>query len=258
MILVVGCGFVGQTVAKSLEDDGQEVVRIDPKYNNNKIADYKDKAVCAIVAVPTPTSNDKDSPYYGGCDDSIIKEVLDELGPIRTLLKCTVPPDMLDKYPKNVTYNPEFLRAKTAQQDWDSQKFFILGGEPEECEWWARKFAYLPKQKYNFLDVTRFIFTDRKTASAIKYMHNCWLAMKVAFFHDMYNRLDKSIDYDKMIEVLGMFENIGPSHMKAPNDEGKLGYGGHCFPKDVQAFCNYTDSGILEKIIDTNRRLKDL
>ena len=37
MILVVGCGFVGQTVAKSLEDDGQEVVRIDPKYNNNKM-----------------------------------------------------------------------------------------------------------------------------------------------------------------------------------------------------------------------------
>ena len=64
MILVVGCGFVGQTVAKSLEDDGQEVVRIDPKYNNNKIADYKDKAVCAIVAVPTPTSYDKDSPLW--------------------------------------------------------------------------------------------------------------------------------------------------------------------------------------------------
>ena len=87
MILVIGCGFVGETVAKSLEENGQEVIRIDPKYNDNKISDYKDEAVCAIVAVPTPTSNDKDSPYYGGCDDSIIKEVLDELGPIRTLLK---------------------------------------------------------------------------------------------------------------------------------------------------------------------------
>ena len=140
---------------------------------------------------------------------------------------------------------------------YDNQQFFILGGEHEECEWWARKFSYLPKQKYNFLDVMKFVFTDRKTASSIKYMHNCWLAMKVAFFHDMYSRLDKSIDYDKMIEVLAMFENIGPSHMKAPNDEGKLGYGGHCFPKDVQAFYNYTDSGILEKIIDINRRLRE-
>ena len=40
MILVIGCGFVGETVAKSLEENGQEVVRIDPKYNDNKIADY--------------------------------------------------------------------------------------------------------------------------------------------------------------------------------------------------------------------------
>ena len=35
MILVIGCGFVGETVAKSLEENGQEVVRIDPKYNDN-------------------------------------------------------------------------------------------------------------------------------------------------------------------------------------------------------------------------------
>ena len=40
MILVIGCGLVGETVAKSLEENGQEVVRIDPKYNDNKIADY--------------------------------------------------------------------------------------------------------------------------------------------------------------------------------------------------------------------------
>ena len=59
---------------------------------------------------------------------------------------------MLDKYPKNVTYNPEFLRAKTAQQDWDSQKFFILGGEPEECECGQESLLFT-KQKYNFLDV---------------------------------------------------------------------------------------------------------
>ena len=47
----------------------------------------------------------------------------------------------------------------------------------------------------------------------------------------MYSRLDKSIDYDRMIEILGLFENIDPSHMKASNEEGKLGYGGHCFPR---------------------------
>ena len=98
MILVVGCGFVGETVAKSLEENGKQVVRIDPKLNDNKIQDYL-KAKGAVVCVPTPTVN-------GKCDDSIIRQVLSELGDMKVLLKCTVPPDMLEQYPDNVTYNP--------------------------------------------------------------------------------------------------------------------------------------------------------
>ena len=123
MILVVGCGFVGETVAKSLEENDIEVIRIDPKYNDNKISDYpdvKDASCSSNITVD------------GKCDDSIIKEVLQELGDIRTLLKCTVAPDLLSKYPDNVTYCPEFLRAKTSKQDWDNQKFMVLGGK--ECE----------------------------------------------------------------------------------------------------------------------------
>ena len=108
MILVVGCGFVGETVARSLEADGQTVVRIDPKYNDNKISDYLTEAKGAVVAVPTPTVD-------GKCDDSAIRQVLAELGNIPVLLKCTVPPYMLETYGANVTYNPEFLRAKTAE-----------------------------------------------------------------------------------------------------------------------------------------------
>ena len=83
MILVVGCGFVGETVAKSLEADGQTVVRIDPKYNDNKISDYLTDAKGAVVAFPTP-------PVDGKCDDSIIQQVIDELRSIPVLLKCTV------------------------------------------------------------------------------------------------------------------------------------------------------------------------
>mgnify|MGYP003119182138 FL=1 len=55
----------------------------------------------------------------GKCDDSIIRQVLSELGDMKVLLKCTVPPNMLEQYPDNVTYNPEFLRANTAKDDWD-------------------------------------------------------------------------------------------------------------------------------------------
>ena len=56
MILVVGCGFVGETVAKSLEQNDQPVIRIDPKYNDNTIDMYVGTpGLGAIVCVPTPT-----------------------------------------------------------------------------------------------------------------------------------------------------------------------------------------------------------
>ena len=83
MILVVGCGFVGETVAKSLEQNGQPVIRIDPMYNNTIDMYVGNPELGAIVCVPTPTVD-------GICDDSIIREVLEELGDVPILLKCTV------------------------------------------------------------------------------------------------------------------------------------------------------------------------
>ena len=243
MILVVGCGFVGETVAKSLQEDGQPVIRIDPKYNDNTIEMYLGTpGLGAIVCVPTPTVD-------GVCDDSMIRDVLEELGDVPVLLKCTVPPNMLEKYPSNVTYNPEFLRAKTAEEDFKKQKHFILGGTSQGCYFWEQKFGYLPE--------VEFIKTDRTTASMVKYVHNTWLATKVAFFHEIMNNVGDKYNHEEMINVLGKFENIGPSHMSAPNEDGGLGFGGHCFPKDTEAFLDFTDSEILRKVIEVNNKLKE-
>ena len=243
MILVVGCGFVGETVAKSLQESGQPVIRIDPKYNDNTIEMYTDTiGLKAIVCVPTPTVD-------GVCDDSMIRNVLEELGDIPVLLKCTVPPNMLETYPENVTYNPEFLRAKTAEEDFKNQKHFIVGGTSENCKIWTSLFSYLNVE---------FIETDRTTASMVKYVHNSWLATKVAFFHEIMNNVGDKYNHEEMINVLGKFVNIGPSHMSAPNEDGGLGFGGHCFPKDTEAFLDFTDSEILRKVIEVNNKLKEM
>lgn len=241
MILVIGCGFVGNAVAQSLEDSGQEIVRIDPKYNTNKIEDYVDQARGAIVCLPTPTVD-------GKCDDSIIRSVLEQLGDLSVLLKSTVIPTMLEAYGKNVTYNPEFMRASFALEDFNNQTHFILGGQQMECYKW--------EQVFNYLRNVEFIYTDRTTASMVKYVHNNWLALKVAFFHEMYSNLADVYDHTSMVNILSKFENIGPSHMSAPNSEGGLGFGGHCFPKDTEAFLDYTNSDILRQVIETNNMLR--
>lgn len=242
-LLVVGHGFVGKAVADHIEPHVKQVVRIDPAFFTDSIADHPD-ADAAIIAVPTPQGAD------GECDDSIVRSVIDQLnnatdGKIKILLKSTVSPERISHYPDNVTYNPEFLRAKTAAEDFANQKFMVLGGL--DRAYWHRVFLYIPG-----IEVLR---TDRITSSMVKYMHNTWLAMKVAYFHEIYNRVGQYYNHADMIEILSRFENVGPSHMQAPNDEGQLGYSGYCFPKDTAAFHKFTGSEILERVIAVNNDL---
>ena len=113
-ILVIGCGYVGGTIADWLERNGHSVVRIDPKLNNNKIEDYEN-AVGAVICLPTPTIDGK--PY-----DTAIKQIVSKLGDKHILIKSTILPDQLDNYADNVTYSPEFLRERHAKEDYENQK----------------------------------------------------------------------------------------------------------------------------------------
>ena len=232
-ILVIGCGYVGGTIADYLESEC-DVIRIDPKYNKNKVEDFLD-ADGAIICLPTPTI--AGTPY-----DADIKEIVSKLGDMRILIKSTILPYQLEDYPENVTYSPEFLREKFAKDDYLNQKHVVWGGTRKQVGWWLNIFRDLSKQN---------LVTTRETASMVKYVHNCWLATKVAFFHDLYSKLDVDINYTEMTGILGMFENIGPSHMKVH----KLGYDGSCFPKDMEAFTNYTGSEILKTVMSVNDNL---
>ena len=244
-LAVIGCGFVGETVADFLQKHLVDVTKVDPAKYTTKLSETRD-CEAFILCLPTPENED------GTCDDSAIKAILsiiDTSKPI--LLKSTVTPDLMQSYPKNVTYNPEFLRANSAEQDFQNQEVFILGGDNEEhMQFWENIFVpYL-----NNVLVKRM---NRTTASMIKYTHNAWLALKVAFFHELYlNTRNMNISYSDLTSTLGYMKNIGPSHMIAPNFEGKFGYGGHCFPKDVKALTNLTDHSILKQLIESNANLR--
>ena len=241
-IAVIGCGFVGATVANYLEKHLVEVYRVDPKYYDTTVFDIRETCEAFIVCVPTPEGKD------GVCDDSAIVQVINQLDTQKSiLLKSTVTPDLMREYPSNVTYNPEFLRALHAEKDFENQELFILGSEDQEqTTFWSNLFSHLN---------TKVVVTNRTTASMIKYTHNAWLATKVAFFHEIFANAPKDMNYSMMTSTLAQIKNIGPSHMMVPSDAGTLGYGGHCFPKDVKALTNIIDHSILEQTIITNKRL---
>ncbi len=248
-IAIFGCGYVGGTVADWLESQGHSVFRIDPKLH--PMTD-KDEALmeCShiIIAVPTPMRDD------GTCDDSAVLQILRDTGldyRHKILLKSTVTPDLINNYPAQVCVSPEFLRARHAKQDFENSEVLVIGhhsNNPTDADDWIQLFEPLN------CPVTK---CSRETASLIKYVHNAWLATKVAFFHELFKetRYIENFSYNDLSMTLARMKNIGASHMVVPNDEGGLGYTGHCFPKDIEALTNFFNHSILEQVNDTNKQL---
>jgi UDPglucose 6-dehydrogenase len=81
----------------------------------------------------------------------------------------------------------------------------------------------------------------------VKYFTNCFLATKVSFANEMKQICDQcDIDYDKVTEYALYDTRIGPTHLSVPGPDGNLGFGGSCFPKDLNALID------LSKNIDIN------
>ena len=240
-IAVIGVGFVGSAVSEFLESHLVKVWKVDPKWYPTTIFDVREQCDAFILCLPTPSVD-------GKCDDSIIRKVIEQLDTEKpVLLKSTVTPDLMQDYPYNITYNPEFLRAVSAKQDFKNQEVCILGGSNEaHLTFWQNLFSNL---------TCPFVKTNRTTASMIKYTHNAWLATKVAFFHELFEKLPKDCNYSEVTTTLAKMKNIGPSHMIVPNFDGYLGYSGHCFPKDLEALTNYMEHSILKQVITTNKHL---
>ena len=96
----------------------------------------------------------------------------------------------------------------------------------------------------------------------VKYLTNCFLATKVSFANEMYQICKKlNLDYDKVIEYSTLDSRLGNSHWNVPGHDGDFGYGGHCFPKDMNALLFLTKklnsiNNVLEAAIKTNDILR--
>ena len=236
---IVGQGYVG-TAVKEVFSKHYEVDTFDldeSKRDVDYIEDIIDRNDIIFVCVPTPVRKD------GSCDTSIVKNVVRELNELAltrqcsnriVVIKSTIPPgttDKLNKECKNITviFNPEFLTEANFIDDFKNQNRIIIGGQ--------RPASTKLRQVYSlaFPDAT-IVKTGSKTAEMVKYMTNTFLATKVSFANEMYNicsRLD--IDYDKVVEYSTYDERLGKSHWAVPGPDGKMGFGGSCFPKDINA-----------------------
>ncbi len=259
-VAIIGHGFVGKALENGLKENVKTMI-IDPIYNN-KISDLTEFSPEIIfVCVPTPT-------YDNGTQDiSILNNVIDEITLLSTkaitVLKSTVLPCNLvniEKINDLTVYNPEFLRESNANEDFINSELIVFGGDKDNTK--------IVENFYkNFTRCVNkdFIHTDIITASFIKYTINTFLATKVTFFNEIYNLFKNSEakdNWQNFINAISVDKRIGNSHMQVPGPDGKFGYGGNCFPKDSQAFLNYSelkgdDLELIKKSIEINKNLRD-
>ena len=288
-IAVVGTGYVGLVTGTCFAETGNTVTCIDidqdkvNKLKSGKITIYEPgleqlfdrnikqnrlmfttnladgikEADVIFLALPTPPGED------GSADLKYILKVADDLGPILedyTVIvdKSTVPVGTADKVRAriakkakvefDVVSNPEFLREGVAVEDFMKPERVVIGTSSMR----ARKMMetlYSPYVRQG----NPLVFMDERSAELTKYAANSFLATKISFMNEVANLCELlGADVDAVRKGIGTDSRIGKRFL-FPG----IGYGGSCFPKDVQALAKSAEDSsydfkILKAVMDVN------
>jgi UDPglucose 6-dehydrogenase len=292
-IAVVGTGYVGLVTGTCFAETGNHVTCVDidekkveklknqimPIYEpgldvlfernikqgrldfTTNLAEGIKGAKIIFLALPTPPGED------GSADLKYILKVASDLGPILSeytviVDKSTVPVGTADKVhaqiaknakvPFDVVSNPEFLREGVAVDDFMKPDRVVIGTSSDK----ARKVMdqlYAPFVRQG----NPVIFMDEKSAELTKYAANSFLATKITFMNEIANMCELlGADVDMVRKGIGTDTRIGKRFLFAG-----IGYGGSCFPKDVQALAKSAqevkyDFKLLTSVMDVNQEQK--
>ena len=292
-IAVVGTGYVGLVTGTCFAETGNTVTCVDidkekvDKLKGGKVTIYEPgleqifernlkqerlffttdlaegikDAKIIFLALPTPPGED------GSADLKYILKVADDLGPLLkdyTVIvdKSTVPVGTADKVRDriaskakvefSVVSNPEFLREGVAVEDFMKPDRVVIGTTSEKAKKVMEQ-LYAPFVRQG----NPIIFMDERSAELTKYAANSFLATKITFMNEIANLCERlGADVDAVRKGIGTDNRIGKRFL-FPG----IGYGGSCFPKDVQALAKSSkdasyDFKILNAVMDVNASQK--
>ena len=258
---IIGNGFVGKAVAKGFADHLDVFIYDldEDKSTHTMIKTLRCDYV--FVCLPTPMI----SSDGGKCNLSILDNFFKEASLIETkatfIIKSTVPVGTTDRlcrlYPHmNIVHNPEFLTAANAERDFINADRHVVGGDSKLAfdvgTLYGTHFPHIP------------VYTMRSNESeCVKYFANCFLASKVMVFNEMRMLCDNlsDVDYDRVMEGVCSDERIGSSHTSVPGPDGDYGFGGTCFPKDINSLINImlehgVDPIVLKSVWEQNKNYR--
>jgi len=258
---IIGMGYVGDAITHAIEKGNYKragtsrssinvyTYDIQPKDTRNHcktIETVVKFAEIIFVCVPTPMRND------GLADTSIVEEVVSQIASFPKqriiVIKSTVPPGTTDRlqqlYPRHaIFFNPEFLTEKNSREDYINGPVII--GKPEITSTILAD-QLLQLQTAFLMDAGEYgtiryaTVTNANTAEMLKYAANSFLATKVSFANEMAQIAEAiGVKWSEVVVHLREDERLGRTHWNVPGPDGKLGWGGSCFPKDVSALIKY-------------------
>jgi len=224
-------------------------------YATSDFADRFDYTDLAFLCLPTPTEM---------TDQKIdaIEQVCANLNPCRVIIRSTILPGttrrLSELYPQHVFYHwPEFLSARTAQRDFISPQRHLVGTSGKAAEdfdqsdvgyWQAWIAPLLPRASYG----TNYVSFEE--SEIIKYAHNVHGAMQVIFANQLYDICQNAgAKYETVRDDLPDFGGVSRDVSRKYWDvwkDGERGYGGACFPKDVDAIYYWCrENGVQAELI---------
>lgn len=220
---IIGCGFVGGALKDWLEHNNPNCkifISDPPKGYNDDLSGID----VAFLQIHVPTEED------GTQDLRLMKEIISKLSDVPVFVRTTILPGssetLSNETGHRVYYMPEFLTERTFIEDFRTQPMIFTG----EYELLERIF----KGK-------KFITMTPLEAELTKYMHNVFGAYKVTYFNACREYCEQQgVDWETVHKGMLLSGYINDTHTYVPGPDGKLGYGGKCFPKDVNAFAEMT------------------
>ena len=241
---IVGNGYVGGAIAHGFSpaSTGNCIIKVNdklPERSLNTLEETVNDSDFIFVSVPTPMTKE------GSISLKYVDQVFKEINEVNKqtdniiILKSTVIPGTTEKlqakFPElNIVFNPEFLTERSSRLDFINQSRIILGGDKEH----TTKVAKLYTDRFKYCKV---IETDHKTSEVVKYFSNIFFSVKVSFANEMKLICEKiGADWDTALEGFVADGRIADSHLNVPGLDGKRGFGGSCFPKDISAFMAFS------------------
>jgi len=235
---IIGNGFVGKATFL-LKSQGLNIIAYDINPDNciPKGTTLESLKTCdaIFISVPTPMSKE------GSCHLDIIKSVFKDLKKIDyeglVVLRSTVPPGTCDSL--KCCFMPEFLTEKNYKDDFINNKKWIFGlYDCDKIENHKKLLENLINIAYknNNIRFNTFEFVTTKEAEMIKMFRNVFLATKVSLCNEFAQYcIITNINYENVRRIATEDKRIGPHHSKVPGPDGKKGFGGTCFPKDISS-----------------------